>query len=462
MLYFAVATLPMLAALLSGIEPVGNAFEFAAALGLTAAALLFLQFLSSGRYESFSGAIGIDRTMGFHRIAALALLVFAVLHPLTYLANLLVVDPLAAWKRLHAMLASPRLRSGALALLGLFVIVAVAAVRTRFFIRYEYWRVSHGLLAIMVAALALHHALTVGTYSAEATLRAIWLLFAGLAAGAVILVYAVRPWRMWREDWRVERVNRVGEHVIEMLLRGPATTTLRMRAGQFIWMTLAPNRPPFHDHPFSIASAPTEPSRLRLIIREAGDCTNQFRLVRSGTRVAIDGPHGSFVLPQHGAPILMIAGGVGIAPLLGMLEEAAAKGDRRSFHLLYAARAPAQLACLDLLRELKSQLDLSITCLVDQGADGNNYKAGPFRAHHATDLLDKSEPRDAVAVICGPAGMIESAADALLDAGLPETSVHYERFDYGAGRGHIDKTRRRQSLLIFVVLVVAMAVFSLR
>jgi hypothetical protein len=51
--------------------------EFGTALGLTAACLLFLQFLSSGRYESLSGRIGIDRTMGFHRIAAFALLLLA-------------------------------------------------------------------------------------------------------------------------------------------------------------------------------------------------------------------------------------------------------------------------------------------------------------------------------------------------------------------------------------------------
>jgi NAD(P)H-flavin reductase len=63
---------------------------------------------------------------------------------------------------------------------------------------------------------------------------------------------------MWREDWRVERVRRVGERVVEMILRGPPTTQLRFRAGQFIWMTLAPKLPPFHDHPFSIASAPAD------------------------------------------------------------------------------------------------------------------------------------------------------------------------------------------------------------
>ena len=73
-LFVLAATLPMLAAVATGVEPVGVPSEFVTALGLTAAALLLLQFLSSGRYENISGRIGIDRTMGFHRIAAYVLL----------------------------------------------------------------------------------------------------------------------------------------------------------------------------------------------------------------------------------------------------------------------------------------------------------------------------------------------------------------------------------------------------
>jgi len=70
-----------------------------AALGLCAAALLYLQFLSSGRYERLSGRIGIDRTMGFHRVAAGTLLLFAILHPLGYVAASALTDPAMAWKR---------------------------------------------------------------------------------------------------------------------------------------------------------------------------------------------------------------------------------------------------------------------------------------------------------------------------------------------------------------------------
>ena len=73
---------PLLAAQFSGLEPVARLHELGTALGFTAAALILLQFLSSGRYESLSGRVGLDRTMGFHRVAAYGLLLFALLHPL--------------------------------------------------------------------------------------------------------------------------------------------------------------------------------------------------------------------------------------------------------------------------------------------------------------------------------------------------------------------------------------------
>ncbi len=462
LLFIAAATLPLLAVLATGIAPARVSTELGTALGLTAAALLFVQFLSSGRYESISGRIGIDRTMGFHRIAAYVLLAFAIFHPLTYLTGALLTDPLVAWNRLTVMLASPRLRSGVLALAGLIIIVGLATVRTRPFVRYELWRLSHGPLAIAVAGLVLHHAMTTGIYSAETAMRLVWLLFAGSAAVAALLVYAVRPWRMWREDWRVECVRRVGERIVEMVLRGPEKTRLRFRAGQFIWMTLAPKRPPFHDHPFSIASAPADLPRLRLVISEVGDCTCTFEGVAPGTRVAVDGPHGSFTVPPDKSPVLLIAGGVGIAPLLGMLEDAAARGDARSYRLLYAARRRSGLVYLDRLRELQSRLDLSIVCLVDEGACQGDRALGPPRSRHLRELLGADPPQNAVALICGPAQMMEAAADALLEAGVPGRSVLYERFDYGAGNGRLDRLRQRQAMFLFLSVIAATIAFSLR
>ena len=115
------------------------------------------------------------------------------------------------------------------------------------------------------------------------------------------------------------------------------------------------------------------------MVREAGDCTNGFGRIEPGTRVAVDGPHGSFILPEAKGPVVMIAGGVGVAPLLGILEEAAAKSDERRFHLLYAARKSSELAGLERLRELQSRLDLSLRCIVDQLADSQVIRLGRYR-----------------------------------------------------------------------------------
>jgi ferredoxin-NADP reductase len=158
----------------------------------------------------------------------------------------------------------------------------------------------------------------------------------------------------------------------------------------------------------------------------------------------------------------MIAGGVGIAPLLGMLEEAAAHGDRRSFRLLYAAREPKALAAIGWLRELQSSLDLVIHCVVDEEGQGHEYFVGPIRSHHVSELLEGAQSDELTALVCGPAGMMEVATDAILAAGVPTTSIHYERFDYAAGKGRLDKIRRREALLPFAVLTAAMAAFSLR
>ncbi len=458
--FVAIALGPLLAARLGSLEPVGLLHEFGTALGLTAAALILLQFLSSGRYERLSGRVGLDRTMGFHRIAAYGLLLFALLHPLGYVAATFATDPGAAWTRLTGMLGSLRLRSGVLALVGLVLLVGLGVLRGRIGWRYETWRASHGLLASAVAVLALHHALSVGAYSAEGALYLLWLAGAAVAAGALLNVYAVRPWRMWKDGWRVEKVSPLGPRTWEMTLVCREGTRFDFRAGQFVWLTLAPNRPPFHDHPFSIASAPAELPRLRLIVREAGDCTNRYGETQPGTRVAVDGPHGSFVLSDAGERVVMIAGGVGIAPILGMLEQAASEGDRRPFRLLYAARRPEEIAGIKRLQELQSQMDLSVRYIVDVGAHESAFLPGPVAPAHVRDVAGDT-PGDAVAYVCGPPQMMEHVTDALLELGVPATAIHYERFDFSAGKGRLDRLRRRQAIGILALLAAGMAMFSL-
>lgn len=460
-LYIALALAPLAAAATGGVETGTPWQELGAGLALVAGALLYLQFLSSGRFESLGGRLGIDRTMGFHRLSALLLLSFAILHPLSYVAPAFWQEPEAALNRLGAMVFSPRLRSGVLAFVLLAILVSFAAVRHRALVRYEHWRATHGLAACAAAGLALHHTLKAGTYSAEPALEAIWYVYAGLALFAIAIVYTVRPWRMWRSGWRVAQVASAADGITELVIEAPEGTALDFRGGQFVWLTIAPNHPPFHDHPFSLASCQSELPRLRLLVRHAGDCTNHFDGLTPGTRVAVDGPHGSFVLEDRDKAIVLIAGGVGIAPILGMLADAASREDKRPFRLIYAARRPASLAGRQRLEALMSRLDLDVSYVVDE--DGKPpLVPGPIRESLIRKLVAGQDLAKTGAYICGPAGLMESVSDCLIACGVPEASVHYERFDYAAGRGRLDKRRRNQAASVLALIALGAGLFAIR
>ncbi|WP_036279626.1 ferric reductase-like transmembrane domain-containing protein [Methylocystis sp. ATCC 49242] len=461
-LYLIAAAAPLLAAWAAGIEPESRWSELGAGVAMISGAMFFLQFWSSGRSKTLSGRVGIDRTMGFHRVAAVAALLFAIVHPLLPLVPRFIEQPQGALFLLSEMLVRPRLLSGVLSLAGLVVLVGFALLRTGRGVRYEFWRTTHGPLAIVVAGLILHHALTNGDYSSAPLPEAVWLLLGGGALLTLFSAYVVRPWRMWRQEWVVESVEPTADHVWQIILRTPQRRAFRFRSGQFLWLTIAPNSPPFHDHPFSIASSPQMLPKLRLIIREAGDCTNAFGAIEPGRRVAIDGPHGGFILPSGGVHVVMIAGGVGVAPLVGMLEEAADNGDARAFRLLYAGRTPNALAGLQLIENLSQRLNLRVVKVVDASAAPPAFEQGPISRRHIEDILSGVPPKETFFLVCGPAAMMEIATDALLGVGVPAERILYERFDYGAGRGALDKRRRNQALEIIAAVLAVAVIFALR
>jgi ferredoxin-NADP reductase len=178
--------------------------------------------------------------------------------------------------------------------------------------------------------------------------------------------------------------------------------------------------------------------------------------------VAIDGPHGGFILPSGGAHVVMIAGGVGVAPLVGILEEAADSGDARAFRLLYAGRTPGSLAGLRLIEHLSRRLDLHVVKVVDALAEPPAFEQGPIDRRHMEEILSGVPLKGTYCLICGPAGMMEIAIDALLDIGVPAKHILYERFDYAAGGSALDKRRRSQALAILAAVLAVAAAFAMR
>jgi NAD(P)H-flavin reductase/ferredoxin len=143
--------------------------------------------------------------------------------------------------------------------------------------------------------------------------------------------------------------------------------------------------------------------------------------------VQIDGPLGSFTLRPSTAPLLLVAGGSGLAPLLAMLKEALAQGVTRPVTLLFGARTAADLYALDQIQAIAQRWQGSFNFVpVLSEAQGDTAWTG--QRGLVTDRMSELLPPGAHAYLCGPPAMIDAAAAVLAQAGVPRAQVHADRF----------------------------------
>jgi predicted ferric reductase len=470
-LYIAAALAPLALAAFTATVSAGPWSKAGSAAGMIGAVMLLLQLVSSGRFEALSGRVGIDVTMAFHKWAAKVMIVVILLHPLLFLAPVTPDNLGTAFNLLVAMLGSPRYLTGVIALVLVVTVVLLAVWRNRLPVPYEAWRAGHGLMALAAVWAAVEHILTVGTYSRDRRIMTFWLVLVVAASAAALGVYTVRAWRMSRQTWQVTAKRRIAERLWEITVRGKAGERLSFKAGQFAWFALAPRRFPLFDHPFSIASSPEEGHELSFIIKEVGDFTNAIGSVPIATPVGLDAPHGSFTLDRVQADaILLVAGGAGVAPILSLLRDLAARSDPRPVRLVYGCRSAAAMIDPSEFQPSLDRLDARAFFMVDNPPPGWAYGVGPVSKGFLEKILNGLEPQRLGAMLCGPGPMMSAVTDTLHELGVPLRNIRYERFDYAA-RPQSAKDRRitakdRRILasfwLLAMAIIAASAAFAFR
>ena len=322
-LYLGLSALPLILASGAGIPPAGPGMEGSAAAGMVGMVLMVAQIGSSGRFPFLSSRVGIDVAMAFHKWAAPVALALLLAHPVLLADPFTISDPLHFLDRLGSLAFSPKLATGLIALVLFLVLTLMALLRGHLPAGYGLWRLSHVLLALAALLLALDHILAAGTYAAAAPLSLFWPL---LTLG-VVLIWLLRHLIVWLSSpWQVEEVRQIGDRL--WLLKIKRSRGFSFLAGQFAWLRFGRS---LSDHPFSIASTPHD-GHLSFIIQEAGDFTSKIGRIAIGSPVTVDGPHGSFTLenlPDSDA-LLLIAGGVGVAPIFAILADVNVNGGVKS------------------------------------------------------------------------------------------------------------------------------------
>lgn len=202
---------------------------------------------------------------------------------------------------------------------------------------------------------------------------------------------------------------------LELELDGMAFTP-----GQFTMLYM----PHVGEIPISISGNPADDSRLVHTVRSVGAVSQAVADLRVGDRVGVRGPfgHGWPVDDAAGGDVVLIAGGLGLAPLRPVIYRLLAGRERfGNIVILYGARGPDEILYRSELQQWREHLDLQVEVTVDH-ADSD------WRGHVGvvTGLVGKAEfdPADTTVMVCGPEIMMRFAVAAMRDRGIADESIY--------------------------------------
>ena len=178
---------------------------------------------------------------------------------------------------------------------------------------------------------------------------------------------------------------------------------------------------------YSFSSAPGADTASFLIRNVPGGVMSGYLTdaAKPGDRLTLKGPLGSFYLRDVKRPIVMLAGGTGLAPFLSMLGRLAATGSPQPIHMIYGVTTDEDLVEVAALEAFARGIPnfTYATCVADPGS---RHPLKGYVTHHLT--AEQLNGGDVDVYLCGPPAMVEAVRGHFRDQGVAPASFHYEKF----------------------------------
>jgi NAD(P)H-flavin reductase len=176
--------------------------------------------------------------------------------------------------------------------------------------------------------------------------------------------------------------------------------------------------------PISISGDPDKTSTFIHTTRAVGTVTNEMSRLRKGQMVGVRGPYGTTwpVEIAEGQDVVIIAGGIGLAPLRPAMYHMLANREKYGrIILLYGARTPEDMLYPNELQKWRSRFDLEVNVTVDTAMRGWSGKVGVVTKLFPKIMLD---PLDTIAMICGPEIMMHYSILELQQQGISVDKIY--------------------------------------
>ncbi|WP_043260735.1 globin domain-containing protein [Streptomyces sp. e14] len=234
-------------------------------------------------------------------------------------------------------------------------------------------------------------------------------------------------WREWKVVERVEETDDVVAFKLRPVDDGPVPG---YRAGQYVsvGVTLADGARQIRQ--YSLTAAPGSPERQFAVKRVTGDAatpdgevSNHLHAhVREGDVLQLSAPYGDLVLEDTDAPLLLASAGIGVTPMIAMLEQLADAGHGAPVTVVHADRSPAAHALRADHEAYAAKLaDARTVFFYERDAEGAGR---PGRV----DLAEVAVPAGTRAYLCGPLPFMRAVREQLIAKGVAPADIHYEVF----------------------------------
>lgn len=222
----------------------------------------------------------------------------------------------------------------------------------------------------------------------------------------------------------VSDVRQLSESTIALSIKGESLSRLAFLPGQYVNLNV-PGSDQRRAYSFSTLQKDGEVSFL--IRNVPGGLMSTFlsSQAKVGDTMSLVGPLGSFYLRPIQRPLLMLAGGTGLAPFTAMLEKIAEQGSDYPLHLIYGVTNDFDLVEMERLEALAASIPgFTFTACV-ANPESQYPQKGYVTQHIELSYLNDG---DVDVYLCGPPPMVEAVSQYMRDKGIAPTNFYYEKF----------------------------------
>jgi predicted ferric reductase len=391
--------------------------------GLLAGYGLVVLLALMARVPALERGVGTDRLARWHAMGGRYIVFMSLAHTLLIIWGYAVTAHSNVVHETGTLLTNYTDVLMATVALGLLVAVGITSARlARQRLRYETWHYIHFYTYLAIALAFSHQFATGADFVTNVKARVLWSAIY-IAVAALLLWYRfLAPVRsLIRHDLRVAGITWESPEIVSIYMTGRHLERLRAESGQFFRWRFLSHGLWWSANPYSLSAAPRD-DLLRVTVKIAGDHSGQLRGLLPGTRVIAEGPSGGFTAALRTRQrILLIGGGVGIAPIRALFETIPAGA--ADITVLYRINRTEDIVLREELDELAARRRATVHYLVGPPKHGANDHLSPQRLQL---LVPDVAERDVY--LCGPEPMMDAARNSLVLAGVPARHIHSESF----------------------------------